>query len=219
MPTKTALSLPLLSWTRERKYGQRLEGRDKDRERSLTNYCHGQYRLNLGRKGSLIHHQSNQSRIVRNKTRSKNTFPPPLSSYWAQLHSHFSASSLPSGTGGQGMGVAVSSPHVVSAALSSSGGGLFTLCPCSSMGSLSQETVLHELLQRETFPRAVALHELLQRASIPRGAVLQEQVASAWVPHGVTSPASKPALAWAPLSMGPQFLPVACSSAGFPRGQ
>jgi len=36
VPTKTALSLPLLSWTRERKYGERLEGRDKDRERSLA---------------------------------------------------------------------------------------------------------------------------------------------------------------------------------------
>jgi len=38
-----------------------------------------------------------------------------------------------------------------------------------------------------------------------------------WVPHGVTSPASKPAPAWAPLSMGPQVLPGACSSAGLPR--
>jgi len=65
VPTKTALSLPLLSRTGEMKYDERLEGRDKDRERSLTNYCHGQNRLNLGRKGSLIHHQSN-SRIVRN---------------------------------------------------------------------------------------------------------------------------------------------------------
>jgi len=63
--TKTALSLPLLSWTGERKYDERLEGRDKDREGSLTSYCHGQNRLNLGRKGSLIYHQSNQSRIMR----------------------------------------------------------------------------------------------------------------------------------------------------------
>jgi len=68
VPTKTALSLPLLSWTGERKYDERLKGRDKDRERSLTDYCHGQNRVNLGRKGSLIHHQSNQSRIMRNKT-------------------------------------------------------------------------------------------------------------------------------------------------------
>ena len=116
------------------------------------------------------------------------------------------------------MRVAVSSSHVVSAAPSSSGGGLLTLFPCSSVGSLPQETVLHELLQRESFPWATVLHELLQHGSFPRGAVLQEQTAPAWVPHGVTSPASKPAPARAPLSMGPQVLPGACSSAGFPRG-
>jgi len=37
VPTKTALSLPLLSWTGERKYDEKLEGRDKDRETTLTN--------------------------------------------------------------------------------------------------------------------------------------------------------------------------------------
>jgi len=68
--TKTALPLPLLRWRGERKYDERLESRDKDRERSLVNYCHGQNRQNLGRKGSLINHQANQSRIMRNKTRS-----------------------------------------------------------------------------------------------------------------------------------------------------
>jgi len=36
-----------------------------DRERSLTSYCHRQNKLNLGRKWSLIHHQSNQNRTVR----------------------------------------------------------------------------------------------------------------------------------------------------------
>jgi len=51
--TKTALSLPLLSWTGERKHYERLKGRDKERERSLTNYRHGQNRLNLGRKGKF----------------------------------------------------------------------------------------------------------------------------------------------------------------------
>jgi len=48
-PPKTTLSLPHLSWTGERKYDERLEGRDKDSERSLTNYCHGQNRQ-LGEK-------------------------------------------------------------------------------------------------------------------------------------------------------------------------
>ncbi|KAK4828802.1 hypothetical protein QYF61_000859 [Mycteria americana] len=47
---------------------------------------------------------------------------------------------------------------------------------------------------------------------------LQEQTAPAWVPQGVTSPASKPAPAWAPLSTRPQILPGACSSAGSPWG-
>jgi len=53
---------------------------------------------------------------------------------------------------------------------------------------------------------------------LPWAAVLQQQSAPAWVPHGVMSPASNPAPVWAPLSMGPQVLPGACSSLGFPRG-
>jgi len=116
------------------------------------------------------------------------------------------------------MGVMVSSSHIVSADSSSSGGGLLTLFPGSSVRFLSQETVLHKILQSESFPRAAVLHELPQRGSFPWGAVLQEQAASAWVPHGVTSPASKPALAWGPLSMGPQVMPGACSNVGSPRG-
>ncbi|KAK4830276.1 hypothetical protein QYF61_009369 [Mycteria americana] len=39
-----------------------------------------------------------------------------------------------------------------------------------------------------------------------------------WVPHRVTSPASKPAPVWAPLSTSPQVLPGACSSVGLPWG-
>jgi len=125
--------------------------------------------------------------------------------------------SPPSGAGGQVMEVMISSSHV-SAIPSSSGGGLLTLCPCSSMRSLSRETVLHKRLQCESFPRAAALHKLPQCGSFPWGAVLQEQAAPAWVPHGVTSPASKPAPVWAPLSMGPQVLAGACSSVGSPWG-
>jgi len=89
----------------------------------------------------------------------------------------------------------VSSLHVVSTAPSSSWGGLLTLFPCSSMGSIPQQTVLHKLLQREPFPWAAVVHKLPQRVSLPQGAVLQEQTSPAWVPHGVTSPANKPALA------------------------
>jgi len=40
VPTKATPSLPLLGWTGEREYDERLEGPDKDRERSLTSYCH-----------------------------------------------------------------------------------------------------------------------------------------------------------------------------------
>jgi len=115
------------------------------------------------------------------------------------------------------MGLTVSSSHV-SAAPSSSRGGLITLCPCSSVRSLSWETVLYKLLQRESFPFGAALHKLPHCRSLPRSAILQEQAAPVWVPHGVTSPASKPALAWAPLSTGPQVLPGACSSAELPTG-
>jgi len=116
------------------------------------------------------------------------------------------------------MGLEATSSHGVSAAPSSSGGRLLTLFPCSNVRSLSWETVLHKLLQRESFPWAAALHELPQLVSFPWGAVLQEKAALAWVPHRVTSPASKPAPAWFPLSMGPQVLAGACSSTGFPRG-
>jgi len=58
------------------------------------------------------------------------------------------------------MEVTVSSSHIVSATPCPSGGGLLTLCPCSNMRSLSWETVLHKLLQCESFPPAAALHEL-----------------------------------------------------------
>jgi len=48
VPTKATPSL-LLSWTGERKHDKRFMGWDKDRERSPTNYCHGQNRLNSGK--------------------------------------------------------------------------------------------------------------------------------------------------------------------------
>lgn len=45
---------PHLSWTGETKCSERLLGWDKDEERSLTTYCHGQNRLCLGKLVSLI---------------------------------------------------------------------------------------------------------------------------------------------------------------------
>ncbi|CAM9592465.1 unnamed protein product, partial [Bubo scandiacus] len=49
--------------------------------------------------------------------------------------------------GQQGMVVAISSSHTVSVAPSPSGGGLLTLYPCSSVGSLPRAAALHKLLQ------------------------------------------------------------------------
>jgi len=97
------------------------------------------------------------------------------------------------------MGVTVSSSHVVSAAPTSSGGGLLTLFPFSSVRSLSLETSLHKSHQCEPFPCAAALHELPQCGFPPWGAVLQEQADPAWVPHGVTASfGHPPAPAWGP---------------------
>lgn len=44
-----ALSLLLLVCTGDGNYNEKLVGRDKDRDRQLTNYGHRQTRLNLGR--------------------------------------------------------------------------------------------------------------------------------------------------------------------------
>jgi len=93
------------------------------------------------------------------------------------------------------MEVEVSSSQVVFATPCPSVGGLLTLFPCSSMRSLSQETVFHKLLQCESFSHAAALHEL---------------------PHGSQSFRNR--LPQRGSSTGPQVLPGACSSKGFTRG-
>jgi len=149
--------------------------------------------------------QSNQSRIMRDKNQILKHLLPPLPSSWAQLPSRFPYLLSLNSRGGWGMGVAVSSSHAVSAAPTSSGGGLLTLFPCSRVGSvwvgsLRWEAVLHNLLQCGSFPQHAVLHKLLQCRSCPEGAVLQEQAAPVWISCGVLSPASKPAPAWAPLS-------------------
>jgi len=140
-------------------------------------------------------------------------FPPPLPFSPAQLHSRFSLPPHPEWLRGAGKG---NCSQFIRLLLCCS--FLLILFPCSSVGSLSWETILCKILQCESIPRAAALHELLQHGSLPQGAILQEQVAPAWVPHRVTSPARKHALVWAPLSMGPQVLAGACSSVGSPQG-
>lgn len=54
------------------------------------------------------------------------------------------------------MTAVVHSPHVVSATCSSSGGGLVTLCLCSTAESLQQERVLYDFLQ-ECFSHVILL--------------------------------------------------------------
>jgi len=73
--------------------------------------------------------------------------------------------------GNGGCGQFITCCLCLAAAPSSSRGGLLTPFPCSGMGSLPQETVLHELLQCEFFPWAAILHNLLQCGSFPCGAV------------------------------------------------
>jgi len=120
------------------------------------------------------------------------------------------------------MGVVVSSSHIVSAAPSSSGGGLLTLCPCSTVRSFSQETVLHKLLQCESFLRAAALHELpsvgpshgvqsFRNRLLQRGFPMGSQALPAnllWC--GLLSPwvcrsCQEPALVWAPHGVAASF--------------
>lgn len=63
-------SIPTLpSWARERKYNERLKGQGKDRERSVTSYCPGKSKPNLGKK-SLMYYQLYQNREIRNKPKS-----------------------------------------------------------------------------------------------------------------------------------------------------
>jgi len=132
---------------------------------------------------------------MRNKTKSSNTFPPPLPSSRAQFHSLFPTSSHERhrGMGNRDYGQFITCCLCRLLLLR---GGLLTLFPSSSMGSLPQETALHKLLQCESFPQAAACHRLPQCGSLPWGTVLQEQATPAWVPHRVTSPASKPAPVW-----------------------
>ena len=89
---------------------------------------------------------------------------------------------------------------------------LLTLFPCCSVGSLPRDTVLHELLQCESFPWAAVLHKLLQYQYFSWGAVLQEQSTPAWALDDAAGPSRS--LLHCGLSMGYSFLQVTyvCSS-------
>jgi len=100
------------------------------------------------------------------------------------------------------MGVEVNSSHAVSAAPSSSG----------------EDSSHSALLQHEVPVTGDSSPQTAPAWVVPTGCSPSGTGCSSVGPHGVKSPASKPALAWAPLSMGPQVQPGACSSTGSPRG-
>jgi len=95
------------------------------------------------------------------------------------------------------MGVTVSSSHVVSAAPSSSGGGFLMLFPCSSVRSLSWETILHKLLQRGVLPTGCS----------------SSQTAPVWVPPTGCSPSGTGCSSVGP-SWGHKLCQQTCSSVG-----
>lgn len=128
---------------------------------------------------------------MRNNPKSLNTFPSALPSSGFNFTSNFS----PSSPQCRGMENGCCG-HVITCLCCSlsSVGGLLTLLPCSSVASLPWQSPL------------------------PWGAVLQELTAPVWVTCRFTSPASKAAPLWAPLSTCPQVLPGAHSSTSFPWG-
>ena len=121
VPTRTALSLPLLNWTGERKYDGRLESRDKDKG-EITHRLPS--RTKLAEPGEKREYNSSPIKSEDNEKINpdlKTPFPHP-----SRLPGlSFNPVSLPSpalsSAGGWGMGVLLSSSHVVSAAPSSSG--------------------------------------------------------------------------------------------------
>jgi len=100
------------------------------------------------------------------------------------------------------MGAAVSSSHIVSAAPSSSTGGLLSLCPCSSMGpSHEVQSFRNRLLQgaspmgSQVLPEHLLQHGLLS----PRRHRFCQEPAPLWAIHGVTASfGHPPAPVWSP---------------------
>lgn len=87
--------------------------------------------------------------------------------------------------------------------------------PFFNVGSLPWDTVLDEVLQCGSIPRATVIHK--QRVSLSQCAVLQGQAAPLWVLLRVTIPTKKPA---GDLLSPHLFrsLPGACSSTCLPQG-
>jgi len=124
-PSHTITPPPQLDGKIKAKKG--LMGQDKDRQitQQLPSWAK-QTRL-----GEIyfISYQSSQSKVKRNKNQSKKHLPLTPSFYLGSASLPGSLLPSPKQCRGTGSGVAVSSAHVVSAAPSSSGGGLLTLFP------------------------------------------------------------------------------------------
>lgn len=105
-------------------------------------------RIDLGQMNWSFY-QLHQRRIMRNEIKSQNTFPLSFPSSWAQLYSLFCLPAPPHEHREQGI-VPQSITHCPCCS-SSSGPGLLTSFPCSTVGTFPWETVLHELLPHGSF--------------------------------------------------------------------
>ena len=113
-------------------------GREKDRESSLTSYRHRQTRLDV-REISVIYYRPDQRGVVRNKTKSYKHLPPipPFLPGSASLPISLPPPCQRCRATGNG-----DCSQFIARCLCRS--FLLTLCPCSSVGSLPRETVLHD---------------------------------------------------------------------------
>lgn len=122
----------------------------------------------------LIYFQSNQSSVMRKQKRIVKYLSPTSpfllfsSSLQISLSSHFPKQLRGTRMGGCGLCCSL----------------LLIVFPCSSVGSLSQETVLHKLLQWESFPQATALANFSSVSAFHMVQFLRTSLA--WVPHGST---------------------------------
>lgn len=161
----------LLSWARGRKHDKRLVGGDQGRE--VTQQVPS--RAKQARLGEIKLFYCQLTRTSDNEKEEQIYKPLPPSPPFFPGSTSLPNSPPPPPERRRGTGNGACGQFIARCLCRSV---LLTLLPCSSVGSLPRETVLHQLLQRGSFPG---------------GAVLQEQAAPAWVPHRATSPASKAA--------------------------
>ena len=145
------------------------------------------------------------------KNKSKSTFPPALPSSRAQLHPQFPYLIPSSGTGGWGMGVVVSSSHVVSATPPSSRSspapawgpthGRQSFMIFSSVSPSHGVQIFTKCSSVGPFHRVQSIKNgLLQCGSPPGATGPARKLAPARAVHGVTASfrAHPPAPAWGP---------------------